>query len=127
MSTSLSPVAAAPQIQMDIHRSTSGMLRVAVVGEVDMCTAPILREELVRAMHEQTFAVLDIDLAGVTFLDCAGVSALVSLRDAAVQTGRQMRVGHPQPIVRLVLELTGMMRALDVTVAAQPSESMVAA
>ncbi|MGN9907610.1 STAS domain-containing protein [Phytohabitans sp. LJ34] len=45
----------------------------------------------------------------VTFLDCTGLAALVAVRNAAVQAGGQMRVSHPQPIVRRVLEVTGLL------------------
>jgi anti-anti-sigma factor len=66
---------------------------------------------LLRVLQEQTRVVLDVDLAEVSFLDCAGLSALVAVRNAAVHAGAQIRISHAQPIVRRVLDLTGLLAA----------------
>jgi len=60
-------------------------------------------------LREQAPAVVEVDLAGVTFLDGTAISALVAVRNAAVRAGGQMRVSHPQPIVCRVLEVTGLL------------------
>jgi anti-anti-sigma factor len=112
MSTKLSPMTALAQLRIDTSCPLPATARVAVVGEVDLATAPGLRDRLLSVLHEQNPAVLDVDLAGVTFLDCTGLSALVAVCNAAVQTGRQMRVTHPQPIVRRILEVTGLLGVL---------------
>jgi anti-anti-sigma factor len=109
MSSTFSPVTALAQLHLDTSYPSPGTARVAVIGEVDLATAPALRNRLLHVLHEQTPAVLDVDLAGVTFLDCTGVSALVAVRNAAVHAGRQMRVTHLQPIVRRVLDVTGLL------------------
>lgn len=108
MSTVFSPVIALPQLHIDTSYSP-GAACVVVVGEVDLATASTLRDRLIDALYEQSIAVLDIDLAGVTFLDCTGVSALVAVRNTAAQTGQQVRISQPQPMVRRVLEMTGLL------------------
>jgi anti-anti-sigma factor len=100
------------QLHLDTTCPSPGTVRVAVTGEVDMATATVLRDKLLDALDGQSPSVLEVDLAGVTFLDCAGLGALVAARNAAVQTGRQMRVSHPQPIVRRVLAVTGLITLL---------------
>jgi anti-anti-sigma factor len=80
---------------------------VAVVGEVDLATASVLRDRLLDVLRQQAPAVLVVDLAGVTFMDCTGVGALNGVRNTAVDGGRQMWIVHPQPIVRRLLELIG--------------------
>jgi anti-anti-sigma factor len=116
MSTTLSPVNVLTQLHIDTTYPLPGTARVAVVGEVELATAPMLRDRLLNVLHQQAPAVLDVDLAGVTFLDCTGVSALVAVRNAALRTGRQMRVTHPQPFVRRVLDLTGLLGVLTAPV-----------
>jgi anti-anti-sigma factor len=69
----------------------------------------VLRERLLRVLRDQRPDLLDVDLAGVTFLDCTGLGALVAVRNAAIRAGGQMRVSHPQPIVRRILEVTGLL------------------
>ncbi|HEU4421123.1 MAG TPA: STAS domain-containing protein [Pilimelia sp.] len=100
------------QLHIDTSWPSPATARVAVVGEVDLATAYLLRDRLLGVLREQAPAVLDVDLAGVTFLDCTGISALVAVRNAAVHAGRQMRVSHPQPIVRRVLDVTGLLGIL---------------
>jgi anti-anti-sigma factor len=108
----LSPVTALTQLHIDTSRPSPATTRVAVAGEVDLATASVLRDRLLEVLRDQRPAVLDVDLAEVTFLDCTGIAALVDVRNAAVQTGYQIRVSHLQPIVRRVLDLTGLLGVL---------------
>jgi anti-anti-sigma factor len=80
---------------------------VAVVGEVDLTTAPVLRNGLLRVVRELRPEVLDVDLTAVTFLDCAGVGALAHVRRAALRATCEVRITNPRPVVRRVLDLTG--------------------
>jgi anti-anti-sigma factor len=109
MSTTLSPVTVLTQLHLDTSWPTPSTARVAVVGEVDLATAPMLRDRLLDVLRGQAPAVVDVDLAGVTFLDCSGISALVAVRNAAIQAARQMRITQPQPIIRRMLDVTGLL------------------
>jgi anti-anti-sigma factor len=111
MSTTLSLVTALTQLHLDTTWPSPTTARVAVVGEVDLATAHLLRDRLLDVLREQAPAVVDVDLAGVTFLDCTALSALVAARNAAVHAECQVRVSRPQPIVRRVLEVTGLLGA----------------
>jgi anti-anti-sigma factor len=82
-------------------------ITVAVTGELDLATADVLRDRLLDVLDGQNFAVLEVDLAGITFMDCTGLGALIVVRNIAVQTGRRMGISHPQPIVLRVLAATG--------------------
>ena len=92
MSTTLSPVTTLAQLHIAPNRPSQATARVAVIGEVDLATVPELRDRLLGVLHDHNPDLLDVDLGGVTFLDCAGIGALVGVRNAAVQAGRQMRV-----------------------------------
>jgi anti-anti-sigma factor len=107
--TTFSPMTVLPQLHIDTSYPSPATARVAVAGEVDLATASALRERLLRVLHDRSPDLIDVDLAGVTFLDCTGLGALVAVRNAAVQVGQQVRVSHPQPIVRRVLEVTGLL------------------
>lgn len=112
MSTTLLPMTTLAQLDIAPSRPSPATARVSVIGEVDLATASVLRDQLLGVLHDYGPDVLDVDLGGVTFLDCAGVGALVGVRNAAVQAGRQIRVAHPQPIVRRILEVTGLLGIL---------------
>jgi anti-anti-sigma factor len=108
MSTS-TPVNALTQLHIDTTYPSPATARVAVSGEVDLATAPVLRDRLLGVLGDQGPTTLSVDLAGVSFLDCTGINALIAARNAAAATGRQMRITHPQPIVRQILDLTGLL------------------
>jgi anti-anti-sigma factor len=109
MSTTDSPLAALTQLHLDTSWPSPATARVAVIGEIDLATAPLLRDRLLDLLHEWSPAMLDVDLAGVAFMDCTGIGALIAVRNAAVQAGGQMRVTRPQSIIGRVLELTGLL------------------
>jgi hypothetical protein len=59
MSTTLSPVTAFNELQVDITRPAPSTVRVAVVGEIDLTTAPTLHDRLLTVLHEQAPALVD--------------------------------------------------------------------
>lgn len=73
------------------HRGV-GVLTVS--GEIDLATAPRLREHLVRLVTEHAGRPVVVDLSGVTFCDSLGVGVLV---------GAQRRARALQGEVRLVV------------------------
>ena len=112
MSTLVSSVSALAPLHINATYPAPDTVRVAVVGEVDIATAPTLRETLLNVLDRRAPAVVDINLAGVTFLDCAGVGALVAVTNAAALTGARIRVTHARAVVRQVLSLTGLLGAI---------------
>jgi anti-anti-sigma factor len=104
-----SSVAASTQLRFDTSSPLPSTTRVAVFGEVEITTAHLCRDRLLDILRERAPAVLDIDFAGVSFLDCTGISALVCVHNAAVEAGCRMWVSDPQPLVRRVLDVTGLL------------------
>ena len=82
-------------------------LVVAVTGEIDIASAPKLREELLGALRRHG-ARLALDLDGVTFMDCAGVNALLAARRHARLDGGWVRVARASRRARNILMLTGL-------------------
>lgn len=95
------------------HRLTIGassaIARIAVSGEVDLATSPDLRTILLAVLDGRRPAVLDIDLDGVSFIDCIGMSTLIGVRAAALDLACRMWLRNPQPMVGRVLALTGLL------------------
>ena len=112
MSTTYSPVNPLAWLRIDTSCPSPGTVRAAVIGEIDLTTAPALHDGLLSALSAQEPELLDVDLAGVTFMDCIGVGVLIAARRAAAATGCRLQVTNPQPIVRRVLELTGRLDVL---------------
>lgn len=82
---------------------TGTMLRVA--GEVDLSSAPQLRDAALRALR-QGEGPLCLDLSGVTFLDSTGLHVLIATRRRAQLEGRQLILGDCSRPVERVLQIT---------------------
>jgi anti-anti-sigma factor len=108
MSTLLSTATDLPQLHIDTNYVSPTLARIVVVGDVDLATAPLLRDRLFSVLRDHTLALVDVDLSGVAFLDCTGIGALVAAYNAAVRSGCRLQVTNPQPIVWRVLEVTGL-------------------
>jgi anti-sigma B factor antagonist len=84
---------------------------VTVSGEVDIASAPQLRDQLLSVIRRRGARLL-LDLAGVTFIDCAGINVLLAVRRRAQLEGGSLRVLRASPPVRRIIALTGLDRVL---------------
>ena len=85
---------------IEVSFPSPGTARLTVTGDIDLATAPKLGMQPLIVMTEHSPAVIDVDLAAVTFLDCSGIGVLVAVRNAAEQTGCEVWISHPQPMPR---------------------------
>ncbi|HEU0132380.1 MAG TPA: STAS domain-containing protein [Mycobacteriales bacterium] len=85
---------------------------LAVSGEVDIATAPALRERLADVLATRADVV--VDLADVPFMDSTGLGVLVASYNRAVAAGRRLVVARPQQIVRNALRLVQVDTVIDV-------------
>ena len=86
--------------------SNNGVVRVALSGELDLASAPIL-EEALDAVVSDGFAGVMVDLRELTFIDSSGLHALLRARTGADTSGKGLiLVGAPDAAQRL-FELTG--------------------
>jgi anti-sigma B factor antagonist len=79
---------------------------VAVRGEVELATAPVLTAALEEGIRRSSGAFV-VDLAAVDFLDSSGVACLVRARALLGRDERALALVCPPGSVRRVLELTG--------------------
>jgi anti-anti-sigma factor len=80
---------------------------VVAHGEIDLASAPYLLRTMVAACGLGVREVV-VDLAAVTFVDSAGLKALVQGRAEARERGVLFRLDPVAPSVRSVLDLTGL-------------------
>ena len=91
--------------QASLHVSVWPGPIVRVSGEIDIQSGPELRAELLGVIRRHG-ARLHLDLTGVTFIDCAGISVLLAARRRAQLEGGSLRVLRASPRVRRVIALT---------------------
>ena len=87
-------------------------LVVAICGEVDIQSAPELREELLRVIRRRGPELI-IDLGGVTFMDCAGLNVLVATRRRAQLEGGWVRLIRVPPQAGRMISLLRLDRAFE--------------
>ncbi|MDT5030434.1 MAG: hypothetical protein QOC94_605 [Actinoplanes sp.] len=112
MSIASSPLTSSARFGMATSCPSPGTVRVTLVGDVDLATTGVLLTDLLDVLVAQLPDRLEIDLAGVPFMDCGGVSVLVVVGGAAARIGCHLQVTNPQPVVLRVLELTGLLGVL---------------
>jgi anti-sigma B factor antagonist len=76
-------------------------------GELDMATASLLRDELVRLTTEGV-TLVTLDLANLSFIDSTGLSVLITALKRIRQQGGDITLRSPTPGTRKVLEITGL-------------------
>jgi anti-anti-sigma factor len=86
---------------------------VHVIGEVDVATAPALLHELL-ALTDRGFSDLIVDLSQLTFIDAAGLGALVVAMRGIHQAGGDLTLRSPPPLAQLILERTGIAQLLRI-------------
>jgi anti-sigma B factor antagonist len=101
-------------LTVDAEVEGTGRTRVVAVGEVDESTAELLRGALARVLDRCGSAPVVVDLAEVSFMDSTGVAVLVQAQQRAAADGCALSVVNPQPVVRRVMEVTGVEGALTV-------------
>lgn len=106
------------QITHHSHHSTQvgseGVIEVVtVVGEVDVHTAPQLREKLRQVIDEQPRDVV-VDIAGVPFMDSTALGVLVGALKRARLAGGTLRLAGPDPLASKILRVTGLVKVFSI-------------
>jgi anti-sigma B factor antagonist len=91
--------------------SSLGGATVVTLGEVDLETAPRLRDELLQ--HLRPGVTVRLDLGGVTFMDSSGLQALLTSLRRASLVGAELQLVRLSSRVQRLLELTGTTRLLE--------------
>ena len=79
-----------------------GRVWIHVGGDVDLATAPQLAEAL------EVDGEIVLDLADLAFLDAAGIGVLARAHERVRRRGDCMVIVHARPMVRRLLQITGL-------------------
>ena len=84
---------------------------IRITGEMTVYTASQIKQPMVDAVAAAP-ANVQLDLAGVSEFDTAGVQLLLLVHREALLSGRNLQLGTQSKIVREVLTLCGALRLL---------------
>jgi len=117
------PVPQSSAFDVDVSQPARHTLVVSVSGDVDLASAPLLRDVVERRLRGPV-TLLVLDLSAVTFLGTAGLDVLVRTQQAVARRGVALRVtGTGVRPVHRALRAAGMLRSLPA--ADEPAEDLV--
>jgi anti-sigma B factor antagonist len=86
---------------------------VSVVGEVDVATAPGLRDQLNESMA-LGLPILVVDMLQTTFLDSTGLGILIETMKETESRGTSLRIVASDPRLLKVFTITGLTESFDI-------------
>jgi anti-sigma B factor antagonist len=103
---------------IEVDRPEPGVVLLSASGDLDAYTAPGLRTRLHEAIEGgedgEDAELVVVDLAKATFIDSAGLGALVGAHRRIRERGGSLRIVRPPALVARAFELTGLDEVLDI-------------
>ena len=106
------PAAHDTSLRLTSPTDRGGYAIAALSGELDIASAPALRDQLLRLLRAASHLI--IDLSAVEHADASGVAALVGSGRRARLLGGSLRLAAPSPEVARVLSAAGINQHLDI-------------
>lgn len=95
-------------MELDIQKTSTGELcELVLTGEIDVYTAPTLKQELVALIENGCVDVI-VDLGGVAFIDSSGLGVLVSALRRARERDGSVRIVCSRDSVLKIFRITGL-------------------
>lgn len=92
---------------------TDGALVIRLTGEIDVASAPAVRETILKSLNTWT-GPLVIDMAGVDFIDSTGLSALLAGYQRARQLERPYSVAALRAQATKLFEITALTKLIPI-------------
>ncbi len=101
------------ELTLDVHSDNPGFSVIVVSGEIDVYTAPKLREKLISLADAGSYQLI-VDMEGVEFLDSTGLGVLVGgLKRVRAQDGWIDLVCTQSRILR-IFKITGLNKVFSI-------------
>jgi anti-sigma B factor antagonist len=95
------------ELDITVRKTHDSSAVVAVAGEIDVYTSPVLQEKLVEVLRDGSSNIV-LDLSKVTFLDSTGLGVLITALKRCRNAEGDLELVTAQPNVLKVLEITGL-------------------
>jgi anti-sigma B factor antagonist len=94
---------------------------VAVGGELDLDTAPLVERTLSELIDDQSCRSILIDLRDLTFVGSTGLCLLLNAQAHVQSRGGEMVLAHPSSAVMRILEIAGLVSTFTIRREVAPS------
>lgn len=96
-------------------RVCDGYLMALVSGEIDLSVADELRSRLDNQLEASGLKKLVLDLSNVSFIDSSGLGVILGRYKKLQNIGGKIVIIGASPTVKRILELSGIMRIIEVS------------
>jgi anti-sigma B factor antagonist len=101
------------ELALNVYSEPPGFTVVAVSGEIDVYTAPKLREKLISLVDGGSYQLI-VDMEGVEFLDSTGLGVLVGgLKRVRAQDG-WIDLACTQSRILRIFKITGLNKVFSI-------------
>lgn len=100
-------------LSIDIDDQHDGSINVNLSGEIDIYTAPKLKEALIPIASRQEM-LIEIDLEHVNYMDSTGLGVFISVLKAANESGSSFKLLNPVDRVHRLFTITGLNEIIDI-------------
>ncbi len=102
-----------PDFGIDVTQTGDAAI-VRVIGDLDLATAPLLREEII-ALVSSGVCTITMDLAHLDFIDSTGLSVLVTSLKHIREHGGDLALRSLNPSALKVVEISGLTEVFAIT------------
>jgi anti-sigma B factor antagonist len=100
-------VAGSPTLNLKVLQTGQETL-VSLSGELDLSSAPTLRELLAGAFDDDRQRRIVLDLSDLIYLDSTGLSIFVTAHKRATATGKEFCLANPNPSIGQLFKITAL-------------------
>jgi anti-sigma B factor antagonist len=100
-------VAGSPTLNLKVLQTAQETL-VRLSGELDLSSAPTLRELLAGAFDDDRQRRIVLDLTDLIYLDSTGLSIFVTAHKRATATGMEFCLANPNPSIGQLFKITAL-------------------
>ena len=99
---------------LDVRYTTGPDALLSVSGELDVATAPTLRDAFLKLLAQDDVPDLRVDTSGITFVDSSGLAVLLMGARRWSSEQRRLVLRTPSPALLRVIDLAGARRAFEI-------------
>ena len=101
------------ELTLNVYSEAAGFTVIAVGGEIDVYTAPKLREKLISLVEAGSYQLI-VDMEGVDFLDSTGLGVLVGgLKKVRAHDGSMELICSQDRLLK-IFRITGLAKVFTI-------------